>query len=151
MLSRVVRVPSSSLSFQKFQTSLYGTTLANCKTPGALILHTGLIGAFPELILCVANTNTKNSLNPSQKKNLAELVTNCDFRRKFVSLGEPLGTVERDLQICDEHHKHKKLPRQHLPPSSHDLSKALFCHTLPSLWCPIQNQGAGAVSSPSSR
>ena len=49
----------------------------------------------------------------------------CDFRRKFVSLGEPLGTVDRDSQICDENHKHKKLPRQHLCPSSQHLSKAV--------------------------
>jgi hypothetical protein len=51
-----------------------------------------------------------------------------------VSLDEPLGTVDRDLQICDKNHKPKNLPRQHLPPSSHNFLKALFCHTLPSLW-----------------
>ncbi len=69
------------------------------------------IGVIPKLILCVANT--KNLLNPSHKKILLNLSQICDICCKFVSLDEPLGTVDWDSQICNENNKHKKLPRQH--------------------------------------
>ena len=48
-----------------------------------------------------------------------------------MSLGEPLGMVDQDLQIWDKNHKHKKLPRQHLPPSSH------FFHSFILLYPPL--------------
>jgi hypothetical protein len=68
----------------------------------------------------------KKLAKPVTKKISLNLSQICDFRRKFVSLGEPLGTVERDLQICDKHHKHKKLPRQHFRPSSQHLFRKLY-------------------------
>ncbi len=34
-----------------------------------------------------------------------ELLCVCDFRRKFVSPGQPVRGVHQDSQICDKNHK----------------------------------------------